>query len=347
MVTLGADAHKRSHSLVAVDELGRQLDKHTVAATPAGHLEAWRWAQSWPERRWAVEDCRHVSRGLEKDLLSAGEVVVRVPPHMSADARRSLRERGKSDPIDALAIARTTLREVGLPEARLEEHYREVKLLLDHREDLVGERTRTQNRLLWLLHELEPGFEVASGALSRRPALKRVESLLQGRGGVVPELAGELTSRTMQLNTRIDELELQLAGMMPSLTPSLLALPGCGVLTAAKLVGETADATRFHSCAAFAMHNGTAPIPASSGNQQRHRLNRGGNRQINAALHRIAVCQIRRSGRSREYFQRRLAAGNTKREAYRALRRRLSDEVFRLMLNDQRTRAHDAHNMAA
>jgi transposase len=294
-----------------------------------------------------VEDCRHVTRSLEKDLLSAGEVVVRVPPQMAAEGRRSLRERGKSDPIDALAVARTALREADLPEAHLDDHCREVKLLLDHREDLVGERTRIQNRLQWLLHELEPEFQVASGALSRRPAIKRVEALLEGRHGVVAELARELTVRTAELSSRIDELEQQLAAMMPALAPSLLALPGCGVLTAAKLLGETADVRRFRSRAAFAMRNRTAPIPASSGKQQRHRLNRGGNRQLNAALHRIAVSQIRRAGRSHDYFQRRLAAGNTKREAYRALRRRLSDEVFRLMLTDQQTDASGVQAPAA
>jgi hypothetical protein len=169
MVTLGADAHKRSHSLVAVDDIGRKLGAHTVAATSTGHLEALRWARRWRPRRWAVEDCRHVTRSLEKDLLSAGEVVVRVPPQMAAEGRRSLRERGKSDPIDALAVARTALREADLPEAHLDDHCREVKLLLDHREDLVGERTRIQNRLQWLLHELEPEFQVASGALAKRP----------------------------------------------------------------------------------------------------------------------------------------------------------------------------------
>ncbi len=258
-----------------------------------------------------------------------------------------MRERGKSDAIDALAVARAALREPNLPKAHLEQHAREVRLLVDHREDLVGERTRIQNRLQWLLHELEPGFQVANGALSRRPAIRRVEGLLEGRAGIVAELARELTARTAQLSTRIGELEQQLAGMMPALSPSLLALAGCGILTAAKLVGETADVRRFRSRAAFAMHNGTAPIPASSGNQQRHRLNRGGNRQINAAIHRIAVSQIRRSGRSRDYFQSRLAAGNTKREAYRALRRRLSDEVFKLMLADQRTHASNAQSAAA
>src|SRR5438445_1764513 len=347
MVTLGGDSHKRTHTLVAVDENGRQLAQRTRLATKAGHLEALHWAGRWSERKWALEDCRHVSRRFEADLLAAGELVVRVPSKLTGGARKVARTSGKSDPIDALAVARAGLREPDLPVAKLEGAGREVKLLLDHREDLVGERTRIQNRLQWLLHELEPEFQVASGALSRRPAIKRVEALLEGRHGVVAELARELTVRTAQLSSRIDELEQQLAAMMPALAPSLLALPGCGVLTAAKLLGETAGVRRFRSRAAFAMHNGTAPIPASSGKQQRHRLNRGGNRQLNAALHRIAVSQIRRAGRSHDYFQRRLAAGNTKREAYRALRRRLSDEVFRLMLTDQQTDGSGVQTPAA
>src|SRR5258706_16034384 len=111
MVTLGADPHKQSHSLVAVDDTGRQLGAHTVAATSAGHLDVLRWGQCWPERRWAVEDCRHVTRALERDLLNAGEVVGRGPPHVAAEGRRSGRERGKSDAIDALAVARAALRE--------------------------------------------------------------------------------------------------------------------------------------------------------------------------------------------------------------------------------------------
>src|SRR5262245_55981126 len=105
MVTLGSDSHKRTHTLVAADAKGRQLASRTVAATSAGHLEALRWAQRWPERRWALENCRHLSRRLERDLLAAGEAVVLVSPKLMASARRAGREAGKSDPIDALAVA--------------------------------------------------------------------------------------------------------------------------------------------------------------------------------------------------------------------------------------------------
>ena len=120
MVVLGVDAHKRSHTIVAASEAGAQLGTLTVPATVEGHLRALRWAERWPQRRWAIEDCRHLSRRLETDLFAAAETVVRVPPKMMAGVRRSARTRGKSDPIDALAVARAALREPDLPVARLE-----------------------------------------------------------------------------------------------------------------------------------------------------------------------------------------------------------------------------------
>lgn len=145
MIIIGVDSHKRTHTAVAADEAGRKVAEKTAAATPAGHLELVRWAGRFAERRWALEDCRHLSRGLSTDLLRAGEAVVRVPPKLMAGARRSSREPGKSDPIDALAVARAALREPDLPVATLDGPERELRLLVDHREDLVAERTRAQN----------------------------------------------------------------------------------------------------------------------------------------------------------------------------------------------------------
>jgi transposase len=338
MVTLGTDAHKRSHTIVAADQQGRQVGQVRVKATPEGHLRALRWAGQWSERVWAIEDCRHLSRRLERDLLAAGEQLVRVPPKLMAGARRGARSRGKSDPIDALAVARAALREPGLPAACLDGVDREVRLLVDHREDLVAERTRIQQRLRWHLHELEPGWEVPAGALDRAVWLDAVTARLAAHQGVVAELATELVGRCRELTGRVNQLQRRLERLVTPLTPELLALPGCGALTAAKLVGETAGVGRFRSRAAFAMHNGTAPVPVWSGNRERHRLNRGGNRQLNAALHRIAVTQLRLDGAGRAYVQRRLAAGDTKTEAIRALRRRISDEVYRRLTADERQR---------
>jgi len=334
MVTLGTDSHKQSHTVVAVDENGRQLADLRVSATPTGHLEALAWARQWRERRWAMENCRQLSRGLERDLLRAGEQVLQVSPKLMGRSRRSGRQPGKSDPIDALAVARVALREPKLPMAHLEGRSRELKLLVDHREDLVGERTRIQNRLLWHLHELEPGFAVASGALTRRVVQMEVSRRLNLHHGVVAEIARDLVLRLVDLTGSVNQLQRRIETLAAELAPSLMRLPGCAGLTAAKLMAETADVRRFHSSAAFALHNGTAPIPVWSGNQERHRLNRGGNRQLNAALHRIAITQLRLGGEAKLYVARRLSNGNTKTEAIRALRRQLSDEIYRRLRLD-------------
>jgi transposase len=338
MVVIGVDSHKHTHTVVAVEETGHKLAEKTVVATSAGHLELVRWAARFTDRSWALEDCRHLSRRLSTDLLVAGEAVVRVPPKLMAGARRSSREPGKSDPIDALAVARAALRE-DLPVATLDGPEREVRLLVDHREDLVAERTRAQNRLRWHLHELDPGHEPVARGLDRAVVLATLERDLADKPGTVGRIARELVGRIRELTHVIDALEREIGRLVADLAPSLLALAGCGPLTVAKLVGETAGIGRFRSAAAFARLNGTAPLPVWSGNHERHRLSRTGNRQLNVALHRIAITQIRLGGLGRAYVEHRRAMGNTKTEAIRALRRRISDEVFRRMRNDAHTAA--------
>ena len=337
MVTIGSDPHKSSHTFVATDGNGRQLAEKTVKAVSEGHLEALGWASQWPERVWALENSRHLVRRLERDLMVAGEAVVRVPSRLMAENRKQGRQRGKSDPIDALAVARAALREPGLPVAQLEGVSREVRLLVDHREDLVGDRSQMQNRLRWHLHELEPGYGVAAGTLSRIATLNRLEALLAGHSGTVAELARELLGRIRELTVRIDQLENQLCQLVTPLASSLLALQGCGVLTAAKIIGEVGNIGRFRSQAAFARYNGSAPIPVWSGNNDHHRLNPGGNRQLNAALHRIAITQSRSGGLGRVYLDHRLQEGDTKKEARRALKRRLSNEVYGRLRADEQT----------
>lgn len=346
MIIIGVDLHKRSHTAVAVDGAGRKLAEKTVAATSAGHLELVRWASRFAERTWALEDCRHLSRRLSTDLLSAGEAVIRVPPKLMAGARRSGRQPGKSDPIDALAVARAALRE-DLPVATLDGPDRELRLLVDHREDLVAERTRAQNRLRWHLHELDPGTEPPSRGLDRGVVLAALEAQLAAVSGTVARIARELVDRIRELTVTINALEREIAALAAGLAPSLLALPGCGALTAAKLVGETAGIGRFRSAAAFARHNGTAPLPVWSGSPERHRLSRTGNRQLNVALHRIAVTQMRIDERGRAYIEHRRGQGDTKPEAIRALRRRISDEVFRRMRHDEAARAALPSGLAA
>jgi transposase len=336
MVVLGIDAHKRTHTVVAVDDAGRQLGARVTKSTStAAHLDLVRWADRFGgDRRWAVEDCRHLSRRLEADLLAAGEVIVRVPPKLMAHCRDAARTYGKSDPIDALAVARAALREPGLPVARLDGPERELRLLVDHREDLVAERTRMINRLRWHLHELDPDWDPGPRTLTRGKTITAVAARLAAMDGLVARLAGDLAGRIAALTAEVNALEREITVLARQLAPSLLALPGAGALTAAKIVAETAGPGRFKSKDAYARHNGTAPLPVWSGNHIRHRLSRTGNRQLNCTIHRIAITQARVHPPAQAYLKARIAAGDSKTEALRALKRRLSDTVYRALLAD-------------
>jgi transposase len=294
-----------------------------------------------------VEDCRHLSRRLERDLLTAGEVIVRVPTKMMAHARDAARSYGKSDPIDALAVARAALREPDLPAARLDDDSRQVRLLVDHREDLIGERTRQINRLRWHLHELDPTWDPPQRSLNRYKQLDAIIARLADIEGLVARLARELTTSVRDLTVRINDLEREITVLVRALAPTLLTRPGIGVQTAAKLLGETADITRFRNKDAYARHTGTAPLPVWSGNRTRHRLARTGNRQLNCAIHRIAVTQGRCHPDARAYFERRIARGNTPSEARRALKRRLSDLIYRDLLHDATIAAPRRSTLAA
>jgi transposase len=331
VIVIGVDPHKQSHTAAAVEQgTGELRGERTVKARRQGHERLLVWARSLAsERLWALEDCRHVSIGLERFLLASGERVVRVPPKLMAGARRGARQRGKSDAIDALAVARAALREPELPVAVLEGSSREIRLLVDHREDLVGERTRTQNRLRWHLHELEPELELPAGALDRRVWLDRIARRLARREQTAQvRICRELVRRIAELTRRARELERELGLLVAAEAPALLELSGCGVLTAAKLVGETAGADRFADEARLAMHAGTAPLPASSGKRQRHRLNRSGNRQLNCALHRIAVVQGQHHPSARAYLARKQAEGKSRKEALRCLKRHLARTIY-------------------
>jgi transposase len=334
MVVLGADVHKRTHTFVAVNEAGRQLGQLTVSADGKGHAKALRWArqQFSGERTWGIEDCRHLSARLERDLLSGGERVVRVPPKLMAQTRASARTRGKSDPIDALAVARAVLREPDLPVAAHDEVSRELKLLVDRREDLVGERTRMVNRFRWHLHELDPHLDPSPKALNLAKARAHLRTQLAAHTGLVAELARDILADIERITQAINALGRRIATRVEEQGAALIGLPGCGPLTAAKIIGETAGVTRFRSEACYARHAGVAPIPVWSGNTAgRVRLSRIGNRQLNAALHRIAVTQIRLDGEGRRYYRKRLLAGDSTTEALRCLKRRLARVVYQTL----------------
>jgi transposase len=336
MVTLGIDAHKRTHTVVAVDDVGRRLgSKTTTSTTTADHLELVRWADRFGgERVWAVEDCRHLSRRLEADLLAAGERIVRVPPKLMAHARDSARTYGKSDPIDALAVARAALRHPDLPAAQLDGPARELRLLVDHREDLVNERTRCINRLRWHLHELDPSWDPRPRSLTSYINIDQVAARLAAMDGMVARIARDIAVHIRELTVQGRALEREITQRVASLAPALLAIVGVGALGAAKIVAEVADVRRFKSKDAFARHNGTAPLPVWSGNRERHRLSRTGNRQLNAAIHRIVITQARCQPDAGAYLTRRTESGDTPTQARRALKRRMSDIVYRALLAD-------------
>jgi transposase len=327
MIVIGVDVHKHSLTAVAVDGAGRPLAELTLAGADEA-LIAWA-GELDGERLWAVEDCRHVTRALERQLLTAGEHSVRVPPKLTAPERRAGRQRGKSDAIDALAAARAALREPNLDRPRLgEERFRELKLLVVHRDDLVDERRRCQQRLRWHLHQLDPRLAVPPGALDRTLQLDRVGRWLARREqSVQVRIARDLITRCRSLGRAISELERELATLTMQTAPALLELPGCGALTAAKLLCEIGPIDRFPTDAQLARHAGVAPLEASSGRVRRHRLDRGGNRQLNCALHRIAVTQARIHPPARAYLERKQAEGKSRREAIRCLKRQLARVV--------------------
>lgn len=328
MIVIGLDVHKQSVTAVAVDEAGRPLEEKVIAV---GSDELLDWAAGLDDARlWAVEDCRQLTRWLERQLLSVGEDLVRVPPKLTVPERRAGRTRGKSDPIDALAIARAAIREPNLSRPRADERvYREIKLLVDHREDLVDQRRRSQQRLRWHLHQLDPTYAVPLRMLSRASHLERVSRWLARREQELQvRLARELVSMIRSLNRAVGELDQELEQRTVEVAPALLELPGCAAVTAAKLLAEIGPVDRFKSDAQLARHSGVAPLEASSGKSQRHRLDRGGNRQLNAALYRIAITQARYHAPARDYLERKRSEGKSRHEALRCHKRLLVRVVF-------------------
>jgi transposase len=347
MVVVGADVHKRTHTFVAVDEVGRELGEKVVAATSCGHAEAVMWARErfGTQVLWGIEDGRHLSARLERDLLTAGQQVVRVPPKLMAQTRASARTRGKSDPIDALAVARAVLREPDLPVASHDEVSRELKLVVDRREVLVAQRTATINRLRW---RVDPARAPKPRALDLPKHRNLLGDWLAAQPGIVAELARDELADIIRRTETINALAKRIGERVRQAAPALLTLPGCGELTAAKLVGEAAGVPRFKSESAFARHAGVAPIPVWSGNTAgRVRLARSGNRQLNAAPHRIAVTQIRLDGLGQAYYRTKLDAGASTSEALRSLKRRLARVVFQHLHTDHQIRHQTCQPAAA
>ena len=334
MVTmLGVDPHKATHTATAVDGNGKVLAAMTVKARSSGHAELIGWArQSYPgERRWAIEDERNMAGLLIRDLLAAGERVIPVPAHLAAEKRRG-RRMGKSDGIDSVMVAQTALRE-SLPEIVLDDSARETRLLSDHRQALVNERTRAANRLRDLLHQLDPDYAASfpAGALSRPSCLDEIIERFQDDDSITAQIVLDLAHACRAHTTKIKELDKKIKARTQAIAKPLLDLPGCAEITAAIIVGEVANVHRFRDQSTLAAYAGIAPLDASSGNHEHHRLNRGGNRRLNYAVHIIALTQLRTYPPAKAYRERRISTGSTPKVAMRALKRLIIRKIYNIL----------------
>lgn len=328
MTAFGIDTHKDSLAACLVDELGAPVAERTFANNPVAHEALWAWIQANAQDvTIGIEGSSRYGAAAARFLLARGALVREVPPQLTHRERGRTRLPGKSDPGDALAIARVAARECSLPPVRLDDRTVEIRLLVQAREDAITEAVRVRNRLHADLVVVVPGYSASVGNLVSLRNRQRVATLLRGRRGVQVELARGRLAKLRLLDREARSLEArirELVGEHP-----LLDMPGVGLLTAAKLIAEVGDVRRFHSVDAFAMLAGVAPIPASSGQTQRMRLNRGGNRQLNRAFHTIAMVQAVHYPPAREFLARKAAEQKSGREAIRALKRQLVRSVFR------------------
>jgi transposase len=330
MAAIGIDTHKATLAACAIDQRGVVLAERSVAIDAAGHAELADWVRAVaPGAPIGVEGSASYGAPIARFLLAAGLAVREVPPQLSRRERNRTRRPGKSDPGDALAIARVTLREADLPPVRIDDASRELQLLVAAREELVAEATRVRNRLHADLRVLLPGYQHHAAQLLSATQLAWVQGQLARRPELQARLARRRLARLRQLGREIKVLEAELATRLAG--HPLLTLPGIGPLVAAKILGEVGDPSRFASHDAFAAFAGVAPIPASSGKMQRVRLNRGGNRRLNQALFTAAFVQATHHPPARAFIARKRAEGKSWREALRCLKRHLARRVYRLL----------------
>ena len=328
---IGIDAHKDTLAAAAIDQQGRQVDARTFTNTPEGYVELIDWVGQYAASRIGIEGSGSLGRQAALPLQAADFVVVDVPPQLTAQGRRHERNHSKTDPIDALIIARVVLRDQDLPSVRTTGVSEDLRVLVHYRRDLISERTRIASRLHSDLEQLRPGYQSAVGRLTTPKQLDRAHELLAELASVRARIARQRVERLRALCVEIDQLTTELRSLVPAVTGALTAIVGIAALTAAEILAEVGDVRRFRTKAQFAMANGTAPLPASSGRTNRHRLNRGGNRQLNRILHFIALTQVSCSPEGRAYYDRKRAEGRSKQDALRCLKRRISDRIFQTL----------------
>jgi transposase len=308
-----------------------------ASSLAATHLLA--WAAAWPQRRWAVEGASGLGRGIAQLLVAAGEPVLDVPAKLAARARLlGSSSARKSDLADACSVAAAALHHRQLRPVVLEDQTMVLRLLSDRRDDLVAERTRTLSRLHVLLADLQPGGANRELTATRAAALLRQIHPITAVDVERKRIARQLLADVRRLDRQVKTASQAIRQAVREHGTTLTQVFGVGPVLAAKLLGHAGDLTRFPSRDHFASYSGTAPIEASSGDVRRHRLNRGGNRQLNTALHLIAVCQIRDPSPGQAYYRRKLAQAKTPAEARRSLKRHLSNVVYSHLVTDHRHR---------
>ena len=334
-VVIGMDPHKRTATIEVMAGDESVLGGGRYATDAAGYQAMVAGARRWPQRIWAIEGCQGIGRHLASRLLADGEQVVDVPPKLSARTRVFATGQGrKTDATDAHSVALVATRMKGLRPVVDDAQLAVLRILVDRRRSLGEDHTRMISQLHRLLLELIPGGAKTSLSAAQAKALLASIRPRDVAGKARRRVAAELVSDLERIYQRKKAANKELTALLKTTATTLTTLHGIGPSGAVRLLVEVADVTRFPTKAHFASWNGTAPIDASSGDQVRHRLSRAGNRQINRVLHIMAVVQLRTPTQGRAYYDRRVAAGKTPMEAIRALKRRLSDIVYRQMIRD-------------
>lgn len=333
-VFIGVDSHRSTLAAAAVDGVGKVLDAREFENDPRGHRRFVSWRQSTKGgARIGIESSGNYGNALARVLVAAGEDVFEVPANLShREARRQ--GRGKSDPIDAVAIARVVAREEILPRPRVGQTHENLKLLSDHFDQLRRLRTQLANRIHKALMVSHPGYDKRIGSLGAERHKAAVMSLLRRDRSVRADLVRRNIRELRRIDGEMKAIRKQMAEILETTDTSLTGQCGIGPVIAARLLGEVGDIGNVRSKAAFARLSGTAPMPASSGLTVRHRLNRHGNRKLNYALHYIAVTRCRLDPETQSFMARKLAEGKTKKEAMRSLKRHLSNAIYRTMVSD-------------
>lgn len=337
MFIIGIDPHKGSHTAAVLDRDETLVRELRVAADRRQRERLLSFAAPFAPRTWAIEAAGGLGALLAQQLVEAGETVLDVPPALSARAR--LLDSGrtdKSDPHDARSAAIVALRHASLQQVRPVDHTAVLRLLADRRHDLIALRTRTVCRLHALVCLLIPG------GISERLSADRAAKVLRNIRPTDP-VAVERKHMALELLADLRRLDHQLAAIAERITTAVemsgttvTDVYGVGPITAATIIGHTGSISRFPTAGHYARYNATAPIEASSGPKIRHRLNPRGNRHLNHALHIAALAQIGHDTPGRVFFDRKLAEGKTRKEARRALKRRISDAVYHQLVIDAR-----------